>query len=225
MVIGNGLLGKSMSLFVDNDDVLIFASGVSNSKENRPSEYEREFNLLHKFLGTEQKIIYFSTCSVLYDCIKQTDYIKHKIQVENFIKSNFKNFIIFRLPNVVGHTENQNTSFNFFKKNLLNNLEINVEEDTTRYFIDVNDIVETISPIIKDQTQNKKEFNVCFNTKISIIDFIGLMSDQLKVTPKINIIKKGCSFDVDNLGFLDLVDKKYKSIDQDYNYNLIKKYC
>ena len=79
MVIGNGLLGKSMSLFVDHDDVLIFASGVSNSKENRPSEYEREFNLLHKFLGTEQKIIYFSTCSVLYDCIKQTDYIINHI--------------------------------------------------------------------------------------------------------------------------------------------------
>jgi nucleoside-diphosphate-sugar epimerase len=225
VVVGNGLLGKSMNLFADHDDILIFASGVSNSKENRVSEYDRELNLLHTFLGTEQKIIYFSTCSVLYDCIKQTDYIKHKIQVEDFIKSNFKNYIIFRLPNVVGHTENQHTSFNFFKRNLLDNVEINVEENTTRYFIDVDDIVETIIPIIKDQTQNKKKINVCFDTKISIIDLIGLMSDQLKVTPKINIIKDGCSFDVDNVDFLGLVGKKYKSIDQDYNYNLIKKYC
>lgn len=225
MVVGSGLLGKSMNLFVDYDDVLIFASGVSNSKEKRISEYERELNLLYKFLGTDQKIIYFSTCSVLYDCIEQTEYIKHKIRVENFIKSNFKNYIIFRLPNVVGHTENRHTSFNFFKKNLLEGLEISVEENTTRYFIDVDDIIETLTPIIKDQTQNKKEFNVCFNTKISIIDFIELMSDRLNVIPKINVINRGCSFDVDNISFLELVDKKYKSIGQDYNYNIIKKYC
>lgn len=225
MVVGNGLLGESMNLFIDNDDVLIFASGVSNSKENRVSEYEREFDLLNKFLGTERKIIYFSTCSVLYDCLEPTDYIKHKLQVEDFIKSNFKNFIIFRLPNVVGYTENQHTSFNFFKKNLIDNFEINVEENTTRYFIDVDDIVETLTPIIIDKTQNKKEFNVCFNTKITIINFIKLMSDQLGVIPKINLIKNGCSFDVDNTNFLKLVNKKYKSIDQDYNYNIIKKYC
>lgn len=225
MVIGDGLIGKNMNTFVNNDKVLIFASGVSNSKENKKEEFKREFNLLSNFLDTKQKLIYFSTCTVLYDCVKKTDYVKHKLNIEKYIQSNFENFIIFRLPNVVGVSNNNNTSFNFFKKNLLEKNEIVIEERTTRYFIDIDDVVNTISPIILNEKENKKIFNVCFDTKISINDFITLMSNFLKIEPKINKLNKGCSYDVDNKSFLSLVSDKYKYIDKDYNYKIIKKYC
>jgi nucleoside-diphosphate-sugar epimerase len=225
MVVGSGLLGGSMSSFSNNEDILIFASGVSNSKETNENEYLREFNLLKTFIGTEKKIIYFSTCSVLYECLQPSKYIIHKKNIENFIKNNFKNYLIFRLPNVVGNTNNKHTSFNFFKNNLLNNLPINVEKNSTRYFIDVDDVADSTKSIILDKGQNKKEINVCFNNKIDIFNFINLMSEQIGVNPVMILSNNGCSHDIDNTDFINQIDKKYKEINKDYNLRIIKKYC
>ena len=36
MIIGNGLIAKSFLKKYDKDDIVIFASGVSNSKEDNP---------------------------------------------------------------------------------------------------------------------------------------------------------------------------------------------
>lgn len=224
MVIGNGLIGKGMSLFTYENDILIFASGVSNSKETRSSEYTREFDLLKSFIGTDKKLVYFSTCSVLYDCIDPTQYIQHKKFMEDFISCNFKDYLIFRLPNVVGTSTNEHTSFNFFRKMILDNLEIKVEEKTTRYFIDIEDVVESLTPIILSKSQNSKTFNVCFNTKIGVIDFINIMAKELEKDPRIILLNQGCSLNIDNKNFLELVDEKFRSIGPDYNYKIIKKY-
>jgi nucleoside-diphosphate-sugar epimerase len=225
MVIGNGLIANNMSYFINKEDFLIFASGVSNSKETDRSKYEREIDLIKTFIKTKKKFIYFSTCSVLYDCIEKTDYIEHKKKIESLIKNNFQNYIIFRLPNVVGLAKNEYTSFNFFLKKLKKNDIIKIEKYTTRYFIDIIDVVDTITPIILNKEINKKIINVCFNNKISILNFINVMSEHYKIEPKISIEDKGCDFDVDNRYFIELIDKKYKLINFDYNINLIKKYC
>ncbi len=46
MVIGNGLIGCIFSSFTKNDEIIIFASGVSNSKESNKNEFDREEKLL-----------------------------------------------------------------------------------------------------------------------------------------------------------------------------------
>jgi nucleoside-diphosphate-sugar epimerase len=225
MVVGCGLLAKTMSSFENSDDVIIFASGVSNSKETNQNEYKRELILLNTFIGTNKKLIYFSTCSVLHDCQSISNYITHKKNIEDYIKNNFDNYLIFRLPNVVGETGNKNTSFNFFKNCLLSNTQLFIEIGSSRYFIDVDDITETLTPIILDPKQNKKEINVCFNNKIDIFNFVMIMSKTLGVTPNIKLVDGGCSQDVDNREFISIINPKYKKIDQSYNLKIIKKYC
>ena len=62
MVIGNGLLANTFRKYEDSDSIIIFASGVSNSKEINKSEFKREFDLLKTMLVFKEtkKIIYFS---------------------------------------------------------------------------------------------------------------------------------------------------------------------
>jgi len=51
MVIGNGSIAKVFKQEFENDDsVIIFASGVSNSNEKNLSEYQRETILLQNTL-------------------------------------------------------------------------------------------------------------------------------------------------------------------------------
>jgi nucleoside-diphosphate-sugar epimerase len=225
MVIGNGLLAKKMSSFNGDNNILIFASGVSNSKETNHNEYKRELDLLKTFLGTEKKLIYFSTCSVLMDCQSISDYIEHKKNIEGYIRNNFSNYLIFRLPNVVGNTDNIHTSFNYFKNKLISNSQLFIEKESSRYFIDVDDLTITLTPIILDIDQNKKEINVCFNNKTDIFNFVMSMSEILNVTPKINLIDGGCSQDVDNTEFIEIVNPEFKNLGNSYNIKMIKKYC
>jgi hypothetical protein len=66
MVVGNGMLARKFANYINDDSVVIFASGVSNSLEIARSEFIREQLLLEKTIleNVEKKIIYFSTCSM-----------------------------------------------------------------------------------------------------------------------------------------------------------------
>ena len=128
MVIGNGLIANAFNQYKNNDDVIIFASGVSNSSNNKIEEFEREINLLNEYLISDKKLIYFSTCSIT-DNSKKSDYINHKIFMENFIKSNHNNYIIFRLPIVVGKCNNKNTFFNNIRDKILNKFETSTKHE------------------------------------------------------------------------------------------------
>lgn len=59
MIIGNGFIANSLRK-IDSDDLIIFASGVSNSliDKNDPN-LQREISLIKEFKDTEKKIIYF----------------------------------------------------------------------------------------------------------------------------------------------------------------------
>ena len=102
MIIGNGLIANGFDKYRYNDDVLIFASGVSNSMENNENEFNKEYELLKDSIDIPSKLIYFSTCSIVDDSNK-SPYILHKIKMEKLIRENSNNYLIFRLPIVVGN--------------------------------------------------------------------------------------------------------------------------
>lgn len=222
MVIGIGMLANAFKNYLNDDNIIIFASGVSNSQEQNIKEYEREFDLLSLYSHSTKKLIYFSTCSIFDKSLEDSKYIKHKIRIETFIKENFKNYLIFRLPNVIGKTNNNNTSFNYFKNKIINQEEIQIQVNAIRYFIDVDDLVNILPIIISSQTN--QTINVCFNNKIYIKDLISIFENILKISAKKVFIDKGLNYSVDNLYFMNIVRKNNLKINENYNFNLIKKY-
>ena len=66
-IIGSGFIAKSFFNCLKNTNIVIFVSGVSNSKCKNKYEYKREFLKLKKIKKkvSDKKIIYFSTCSIL----------------------------------------------------------------------------------------------------------------------------------------------------------------
>lgn len=106
-VIGNGDIASAIK---DRKDLLFFASGVSNSKETRESEYRREINLLLD-QDKSSHIVYFSSLSVFYS---DTRYTKHKKHMESLVKG-FKTWTIIRIGNITWGT-NPHTLINFFRE-------------------------------------------------------------------------------------------------------------
>lgn len=141
MIVGNGILAKSLQQ-IDREEVLFFASGVSNSLETQESEFLREKQLLEKILkeNPDKKLVYFSTCSI-YDPTKEnTAYVKHKLDMENHIANGNNPYVIFRVGNAVGKGGNPNTLINFLKNSIENKNTILVYHKAKRILIGTEDI-------------------------------------------------------------------------------------
>jgi len=161
MVVGKGSLG---SIFFDefhnNDEVVIFASGVSDSTEDKEENFNREKKLLRETIenNSEKKIVYFSSIFVGF---KETKYYTHKLEMEDLISNTCKNFLIIRLPQVVGEKGNQKNIVNFFTKCLLEGEKTIIFSDSWRAIIDVNDVFNISKELI-------------FNCKNKIIKFSNI---------------------------------------------------
>ena len=112
MVIGNGDIATALkeAMRPADEGYIFFASGVSNSKEIREWEYQREKNLLVEQDKTKH-IVYFSTLAIFYS---STRYTKHKQYMEYLIKDNFRHWTIMRLGNITWGS-NPHTLINYLR--------------------------------------------------------------------------------------------------------------
>ena len=138
MIIGNGDIA---SVLPDRPDLVFFASGVSNSKEIRESEYQREIDLLMR-QDVHKHLVYFSSLSIFYS---KTRYTRHKMEMERTVKSYFEHYTIIRLGNISWGT-NPNTLINFFKNQFKKGEPLDIQE-THRYVVDKDEFLHWVGMI------------------------------------------------------------------------------
>jgi nucleoside-diphosphate-sugar epimerase len=188
VIIGNGLVAKSFKKekkFFGN--IIVFASGLANSKNINKKEFVREKKLLKKFLNIKKKkLIYFSTLDIFRK--KKNAYTRHKINIENILKKK-KNILIIRLPQLIGKSNNKHTIFNFLNFNLRINKKIKIFVNYYRNFIDVDDLIFYVKKLIK----NKINFNIIniYNKKsIKIVSLLKIFKKQGIIKNKIFTLDK-----------------------------------
>ena len=122
------------------ENTLIIASGVSNSKETRKSEFSREMNLIKNEISkhANSRVIYFSTCSVCSG--ESSPYIQHKLNMERLVRDANDNCWIFRLPQVVGAVNNS-TLVSYFFRAIKTGQMLTIQSQATRNLIDVSDAI------------------------------------------------------------------------------------
>lgn len=188
-IIGSGLIARCFMNYRPIDNSVIFASGVSNSKETLNSEFDRERKLLLDVLNTTENkatFVYFSTCSKYQG--DKTKYINHKIEMEELIKNRRSKYIIARLPNVIGYNDN-NTMIPFFIRKIKNRECITVYSEESRQFIITTDIVRIVSLLIKKNFTG--EINLTNGINIKISNVINIISDLIGIESKVILMPEG----------------------------------
>lgn len=159
MILGKGDVA---SVLTDHPDLVIFASGVSNSSCTDPKQFEREYNLL-KEQDRFKTLIYFSSIHVDQ---KFTPYFLHKLNMERFINMYFQNHNIIRIGNIDWGT-NPNTFLNYLKHRIKHKLPVEIV-DEYKYMITKNDLNMLV------QSLPKKGKN-----KISAFSYMAKVKDLL----------------------------------------------
>ena len=207
MLVGSGLIASAFLDYKDNDDVIVIASGISNSKETDYKKYQREINMIGEFIGTKSKVIYFSTISVFDESLDSL-YVNH---IEKMISSNFDNYLIFRLPIVIGKTGNNNTFINNIKGKIISDEIIYINNMSSIYIIDIDEIRRLLPDLINNK--NNEIINVVFDNKEFVFDVIQKIEILLGKEANKKIINNGFDFTIDPLFYNEydnnLILKKY----------------
>lgn len=136
MIIGNGDIA---SILNDRANVIFFASGVSNSNEIREEQFNREKELLLK-QDKNMCIFYFSSIAIdIFEKYEKNRYLQHKKQMEDIIKSNFKNYNIIRIGNI-NWGKNPNTFLNYIKNKIDNKEAVHIL-DEYKFMLDKSELV------------------------------------------------------------------------------------
>lgn len=140
MIVGNGDIASVLKE-VDRNDTIFFASGVSNSLEERDTEFRREVDLLLKSQDDFKRFVYFSSLSIFY---KDSPYTRHKLNMERTVK-NFPKYTIIRLGNITWG-DNPHTIINYFRNAIKNKQELELRNEY-RYIVEKNEFLHWIEMI------------------------------------------------------------------------------
>lgn len=224
MVVGSGLVARSFKSFSDNPDILIFASGVSNSGTTDPDAYTREKTRALQHLQTPALFIYFSTVSVLYPCLQDSAYVRFKLRMEEMIRSRAQRYMIFRLPNLVGHTDNPFTLTNYLYHQITTGAEFEIHANATRYLLDVDDMVALCETLMSTGEKNTIH-NIALENKAGVHQIVELMENVVGMRGKYKLVDKGCDHTIEPVsGSLMEACRLSRSEMSSYNLRTLRKY-
>jgi len=227
VIIGNGLIAKKFIRYKSNPHVLIFASGVSNSKEIDLQKYQREINLLKKIINYMDKnilFIYFSTCSIYDNSEKNTSYVKHKVTIEKIINNNIRNFLIFRISQIVSQSKNQHTLVNFLAEAISKGRHFNLWKNAFRNLIDIDDTYVIIDYIIKNHSFNNQIINIASKKNISVKKIVKLLEKTINKKANYSMVNKGSNYLIPINNITNILEINHINFNKNYNVQLIKKY-
>ena len=196
MIVGKGLIA-SLFTEVDQEDIVIFASGVSNSSETNPAEFYREEKLVRETLSqySEALFVYFSTCSIYDSSKSNSPYVLHKLHMEDIIHTAAKKYLILRVSNAVGKGGNPNLLMNYLANAVQEEKIINVHTLATRNLIDADDIKNITLELI-DQGRLNQIINVAYLENFSTLEILEILEKFFSKNAKTELYKSGQTYKI-----------------------------
>jgi hypothetical protein len=226
MVIGKGLIGEKFESYKDNEEIIIFASGVSNSKNIDAQHYKREINLLKETIEnhTTKTLVYFSTCSIYDHSENNSAYAIHKKEIEYYIQNNHTTYYIFRVSNLVGFTNNKNTVLNYFFHQIKTGAHFYLWENAIRNLIDIDDMKRIVDNILNESLLRNKIINVANPISNNVKDIVKIIEEITTLKANYSLINKGTDFKIDVSEMLPIIERLNINFGENYLHQLVKKY-
>ncbi|MBO9593652.1 MAG: NAD-dependent epimerase/dehydratase family protein [Niabella sp.] len=226
MIIGNGMIAKRFSDYQQQDDFVVFASGVSNSKSQRGTDYAREMDLLQATLANHKSkhLVYFSTCSIYDPTEAASHYVQHKLQVEDYIRRNAETFHIFRVSNVVGASGNPNTIFNYYINHIRANTNFDIWMHASRNLIDIDDVFALVNYILKQGLYQNAITNIANRKSYHVLSVVKAIEQFLQQEGSYTLVERGSSFEIDVSATTGIAQLLQIDFGPDYLTRLLQKY-
>ncbi|HRO45093.1 NAD-dependent epimerase/dehydratase family protein [Agriterribacter sp.] len=225
MITGDGFLARAFKEFHDSSEIHIFASGVSDSGNISQKEFGRERSLLEDVLEKKQgTLVYFSTCSIYDESLKGSLYINHKLLMEEVVRLSGNPYLIFRLSNPVGKTDNPHTLINFFVNRIESGKKFDLWKGSFRNILDIEDVVALCSYFISKNKYVNRIINVANPLNYSVGDIVCALEKVLNKKADYNLTIKKSIPQIKTTEVIQAADELQLRFDENYLNLVLAKY-
>jgi len=197
-VIGAGMMARAFARLRTRRSVVVCASGVSNSLETDPTQFERERQVLEEVRKAhpDALLLYFGTCSVYDPDRIDTPYVQHKLRMEEALLAGSRGgYLVLRLPLVIGPSERAKTLPSFLHARIRNGESFEVWSRAMRYPIDVDDVLRVAARFVDEPAMINRRINVALRA-YRVMDFVRIMERIVGREARVDLIDKGGSYEV-----------------------------
>lgn len=224
MILGSGLLARSFATFRDDDEVVILASGVSNSLETDTAAFDRERRLLLEQLARgPRRLVYFGSCGVASPPECLTPYMLHKREMESIVSTS-PGGLVLRLPQVVGITSNPSTLTNYLRDRIVAGEFFTVWANAERNLVDMEDVVSIGTAIIHDEAWPFPVTTIAAEHSIPMPDIVRMFEDVLGRRANCGMEEKGGPLVVDSAMAAEVASTLGIDLGDGYAERTIRKY-
>ncbi len=226
MVTGSGMMAKKFEVYASNPLVHIFAAGVSNSKTQDLTEFKRESALLSNTIKmlSNDRLIYFSTCSMYDDALVNMPYVQHKLEMENLVAATAPAYSIMRLSNPVGHTHNQHTVVNFLYTNILHEKPFELWMNAGRNILDIDDVFLIARKIIDENLFTNSIVNIAHPCNYTLPQIVAVLEKILNKKAMAIPVAKGGNPTIDITAIKPVITELALQLKEDYLDKTLRKY-
>jgi nucleoside-diphosphate-sugar epimerase len=224
MIVGNGMLATAFRA-IENEKSCIYAAGVSNSACTAYEEFIREFQLLEKALENNPSdlFVYFSTCSIADNAAQDSAYVIHKKRMEDLVRSR-GNYLLFRLPQVAGRTNNPNTLLNYLNSCIQQGTSFQIWKSASRNIIDIDDVVKIAEKIISDKDARNQTINIANPQSIYLFEIVQAFELLHRKRANYSVIDRGAEYKIDISAISDVASTLKIDFENFYLERTLKKY-
>lgn len=195
MIIGRGLVATAFQPYEASlGDRILFASGVSNSRETRESEFAREEGMLREALSLGRPLVYFGSCSIYDPELQRTPYVLHKLRMEDLIRGATGDFAIFRLPQVVGRSDNPNLLTNFLHDRIASGMPFQLWTRARRNLIDVDDIAAIAMAMLEGPLGISE--NIACPSSVAVSELVAIFERVLGKKARYTPVDAGGAYEI-----------------------------
>lgn len=225
MIVGNGLLASAFEpKAVEALGGTIFASGVSNSSEIDPARYAREETLLSKHLGLAcGTFVYFSTCSISDPDRGAGLYAQHKKRMEEKVAT-LDDYLILRLPQVVGHTPNPNTLTNFLASRIAEGAKIPVWTEAIRCLVDIEHVAAITMEMLRQPRPMRLLDEIAPPEVVTMPELVDALESVMAKRAQRQLIERAGGNRPDPTLMLSLASRLGLDLSSGYTARLLRKY-
>jgi nucleoside-diphosphate-sugar epimerase len=225
VIVGNGLLARAFEPhFGTAPDVIVFASGVSNSMETRSNEFAREHMLLRQSLAVgARRLVYFGSCGVTSAEARSTPYMIHKESMEALVLSSTGGLVL-RLPQVVGISKNTHTLTNFLHDRILSEEHFVVWARAERNLIDIDDIAAIGSALAMDAANHTLAVSIAAKQSMPMPEIVKIFERVHGKTANYSLIEKGGPLAIDTTIAVEVAERLGIDLGEGYIEKVIRKY-
>jgi nucleoside-diphosphate-sugar epimerase len=197
VIVGDGMMARAFAAYRDDPDVLVFASGVSNSLETSPQAFEREKLLLQatRAQNRNRLLVYFGTCSVDDPDRRASPYVLHKLEMEALLAGSDGPWQVFRLPLAIGPGHRGPTLAQYLHDRISRGESFEVWSGATRYPVDVADIFRIVQRLLAERPLANRVVNVALRP-YSVLDFVHAMEKIVGRPARYTVVQKGSGYPI-----------------------------